>query len=107
MSLEPHVHCGECLREIATTVAGVDGAVEEAEIATGTQATIVMGPDGPSVVQRRVPLCASCFARISAQPAPGKLIVPQLRPPVLSDVQPAARDLRIAVPGIDSAEDCQ
>jgi hypothetical protein len=76
MSLPPHVHCGECGREIAATVPEKGGKLRPAPIRAGQQLMPVMTPDGPAFVPRAVPLCDGCAERIDAKATRSKLVVP-------------------------------
>lgn len=76
MTLQPHLHCGECGREIAATVPVRGGKSEPAQIHAGQQAAVVMTPQGPAFVQRPVPLCDACFESIATAEKPSRLVVP-------------------------------
>ena len=76
MSLQPHVHCGECGREISATIPVRGGKSEPAQIHAGEQVAVGMTPQGPAFVQRPVPLCDECFERIATAEKPSRLVVP-------------------------------
>ncbi len=76
MTLQPHVHCGECGREIAATVPTRGGKSEPAQIRAGQQLMPVMTSDGPAFMPRQVPLCNECAERIDAQQKVSRLVVP-------------------------------
>lgn len=63
---DPHVHCGQCYREIALFKPGPVGAPIEVEVQTGEQLVFTHGSSGPEVRPRRVPLCEACVNRLKA-----------------------------------------
>ena len=81
MTLEHHVHCGECGREIATKIKCAGGKTKDVEITAGTQFAVIPGPDGLSVLPRQVPLCPDCHERLvkqyEAAAAASKIVVPR------------------------------
>lgn len=85
MSVDAHVHCGECFHEIATTIKCAGGKTKYVEVALGTQFAVAPGPQGPSLIPRPVPVCPACHERIvkQEQAAASKLIVPQVGAPKL------------------------
>jgi hypothetical protein len=91
MSLEPHIHCAECLSPIATKILCAGGKTKDVEIAEGTQLAVIPGPQGLGVVPRQVPLCPDCLKRLKKQEqeaaAASKLIVPQMNAGTLRRAQ--------------------
>jgi hypothetical protein len=73
---DPHVHCGQCYREIDLYKPGPLGAPVEVAVKTGEQLVFAHGSSGPEVHPRRVPLCAECIARLEA---PSGLVIPAIR----------------------------
>lgn len=80
--IEPHVHCAECLKPIATKILCAHGKTKDVEIATGTQFSVIPGPQGLGVLPRPVPLCPDCLERLKKEEqeaaAASKIIVPKL-----------------------------
>ena len=88
MTIDAHVHCGECFRQIETTVKIAGGKTKDAKIGSGTQFVVVPRPDGMNIVPRMVPLCPDCHETINKQAkAASKLIVPSMNPPKIRPIQ--------------------
>lgn len=77
--IEPHLHCGECGREIATKLKVAGGKTKDVEVHAGTQFVLVASPEGLVPTPKRVPVCDDCHALITAQAerAASKLILPK------------------------------
>lgn len=88
MTLEPHIHCAECFRQIETKIKIAGGKTKDVQIHQGTQFAVVPGPDGVGILPRLVPLCVECHESIAKQEkAASKLIVPQMHPPKLRTIK--------------------
>jgi hypothetical protein len=73
---EPHVHCGQCYREIDLYKPSPLGQPVEVTVETGEQLVFAHGSSGPEVRPRRVPLCEACMNRLKA---PSGLVVPTIK----------------------------
>jgi len=79
--IDPHVHCDECRRVIATTIKCGGGKTKDVPVKCGTKQRVLPGPQGLVVVALQVPLCDDYHERLAAAekaPAPPKIILPQM-----------------------------
>jgi uncharacterized protein YlaI len=85
--IDPHVHCAECHRAIATTIKVAGGKTKDAPLKGGTQPRVLPGPQGLMVVTVQVPLCDDCHERIAAQEAAPVIAAPKLILPQMGAVR--------------------
>jgi len=79
MTLEPHIHCAECFRQILTEETDENGERVEVKVFGGTQFAVRPGPGGPQILPRPVPVCNDCHEKIERQESPtSKLIIPRI-----------------------------